>query len=226
MLRDLSHFSLRCVVVEDQVMFQQLLVAMLRAHEGLDVVGTALTVAEARAVCRQQRPDVLILDLALPDGRGLEVVETLIEVAPSARVIVLSAEASSFVCPAPLRPVVHAVVDKTRAYGTLSQEIGEICRQRRAELRAGDDGPPQPADPPPQQRPLTQREEEIFSLIGRGQSNRDIAALLHLSQRTVETHRKNIVAKLGVSGPELVRLAALQLTHQDGGLPLSPPPGP
>lgn len=207
-------------------MFQQLLVAMLRAHEGLDVVGTALTVAEAKAVCRQHCPDVLILDLALPDGRGLEVVETLIEVVPTARVIVLSAEASSFVCPVPLRAVVHAVVDKTRAYGTLSQEIGEIYRQRRAELFAGDDGQPQQADPPPQQRPLTQREEEIFSLIGRGQSNRDIAALLHLSQRTVETHRKNIVAKLGVSGPELVRLAALQLTHQDGGLPLAPPPGP
>ena len=207
-------------------MFLQLLVAMLRGHEGLDVVGTALTVAEGRAVCVQQRPDVLILDLALPDGRGLEVAEALREVAPDARVIVLSGEASSFVCPAPLQPMLHAVVDKTRAYGTLSQEIGEIYRQRRAELFAGDDGQPQQADPPPQQRPLTQREEEIFSLIGRGQSNRDIAALLHLSQRTVETHRKNIVAKLGVSGPELVRLAALQLTHQDGGLPLAPPPEP
>jgi DNA-binding NarL/FixJ family response regulator len=206
------------VVVEDQVMFLQLLVAMLRGHEALDVVGTALTVAEGRAVCLQQRPDLLILDLALPDGRGLEVAYTLLEVAPAARVIVLSGEASSFVCPAPLRAMVHAVVDKTRAYGTLSQEIGEFCRQR---LAGTGEATVMPARSEPGLLPtrrLTQREDEVFALIGRGRSNREIAAQLHLSQRTVETHRKNIVAKLGVSGPELVRLAALQLTPRDGGL--------
>lgn len=226
MIRESSHFPLRCVVVEDQVMFLQLLVAMLRGHEGLDVVGTALTVAEGRTICIQQRPDVLILDLALPDGRGLEVAEALQEVAPDARVIVLSGEASSFVCPAPLQPMLHAVVDKTRAYGTLSLEIVEIVRQRRADadhaagLSAVEESPPAAA------RRLTQREEEIFALIGRGQSNREIAAQLHLSQRTVETHRKNIVSKLGVSGPELVRMAALQLTLQAGGLDLPAPPAP
>jgi DNA-binding NarL/FixJ family response regulator len=210
------------VVVEDQVMFLQLLVAMLRGHECLDVVGTALTVAEGRAVCLQQHPDVLILDLALPDGRGLEVAETLLEVAPAARVIVLSGEASSFVCPAPLRGMVHAVVDKTRAYGTLSQEIGELYRQRLTKV--GEAEVPATDTPPPPSRRLTRREEEIFALIGHGRSNREIAAQLHLSQHTVETHRKNIVAKLGVSGPELVRLAALQLTPQDSGLALPLPP--
>lgn len=223
MIRESSQFSLRCVVVEDQVMFLQLLVAMLRGHEGLDVVGTALTVAEGRAVCLQQRPDVLILDLALPDGRGLEVAEALQDVAPAARVIILSGEASSFVCPASLQPMLHAVVDKTRAYGTLSLEIAELVRQRRA-LAAMADGVVLVEEAAPGARRLTQREEEIFALIGRGQSNREIAAQLHLSQRTVETHRKNIVAKLGVSGPELVRMAALQLTPQAGGLDLPAPP--
>ena len=223
MNRDSSPFSLRCVVVEDQVMFLQLLVAMLRGHEGLDVVGTALTVAEGRAICVQHCPDVLILDLALPDGRGLEVAAALQEVAPTARVIVLSGEASSFVCPSSLQPMLHAVVDKTRAYGTLSLEIAEIVRQRRAEAGETDGAAVVEGWWPASARRLTQREEEIFSLIGRGQSNREIAGQLHLSQRTVETHRKNIVAKLGVSGPELVRLAALQLTHQDGGLDLPVP---
>ena len=223
MIRESSQFSLRCVVVEDQVMFLQLLVAMLRGHEGLDVVGTALTVAEGRAVCLQQRPDVLILDLALPDGRGLEVAEALQDVAPAARVIILSGEASSFVCPASLQPMLHAVVDKTRAYGTLSLEIAELVRQRRA-LAAMANGVVLVEEAAPAARRLTQREEEIFALIGRGQSNREIAAQLHLSQRTVETHRKNIVAKRGVSGPELVRMAALQLTPQAGGLDLPAPP--
>ncbi len=216
--------KLRCVVVEDQVMFLQLLVAMLRGQEGLDIVGTALTVAEGRAVCLQQHPDVLILDLALPDGRGLEVAQTLLEVVPAARVIVLSGEASSFVCPAPLRGMVHAVVDKTRAYGTLSQEIAELCRHRLAQGSAAEAAVLETLPLP--SRRLTQREGEIFALVGCGRSNREIAAHLHLSQRTVETHRKNIVAKLGVSGPELVRLAALQITPREGDLDFPPPADP
>lgn len=205
-------------------MFLQLLVAMLRGQEGLDIVGTALTVAEGRAVCLQQHPDVLILDLALPDGRGLEVAQTLLEVVPAARVIVLSGEASSFVCPAPLRGMVHAVVDKTRAYGTLSQEIAELCRHRLAQGSAAEAAVLETLPLP--SRRLTQREGEIFALIGCGRSNREIAAHLHLSQRTVETHRKNIVAKLGVSGPELVRLAALQITPREGDLDFPPPADP
>jgi DNA-binding NarL/FixJ family response regulator len=217
--------KLRCVVVEDQVMFLQLLVAMLRGQEGLDIVGTALTVAEGRAVCLQQHPDVLILDLALPDGRGLEVAQTLLEVVPAARVIVLSGEASSFVCPVPLRGMVHAVVDKTRAYGTLSQEIAELRRHRLAEGSEVESAAAPETLPLPSRR-LTQREGEIFALIGCGRSNREIAAQLHLSQRTVETHRKNIVAKLGVSGPELVRLAALQITPREGDLDFPPPADP
>lgn len=201
---------LRCVVVEDQVMFLQLLVAMLRGQQGLDVVGTALSVEEGRAVCLELRPDVLIFDLALPDGRGTAVAEALLGVQPSARLIVLSGEASSFVCPAPLRTALSAVVDKTRAYGTLSQEVAALCRPHTEhDSCAGAD--PAALDAEMARQSLTPREQEIFRLIGRGLSNRDIAAALHLSQRTVETHRKNIVAKLGLSGPDLVRLAALQL---------------
>ena len=140
--------------------------------------------------------------------------ETLLAVEPGVRLIVLSGEASSFVCPASLRSSLYAVVDKTRAYGTLSEEIAGLCRQHLA-----DQGGVEPmvsgvaVDTPRQS--LTRREEEIFQWIGRGLSNRDIAANLHLSQRTVETHRKNIVAKLGVSGADLVRLAALQLPARE-----------
>jgi len=201
---------LRCVLVEDQMMFLQLLVAMLRGQQGIDVVGTALSVAEGREVCLELRPDVLIFDLALPDGRGSVVAEALLAVQPSARLIVLSGEASSFICPAPLRFALSAVVDKTRAYGTLSQEVAALSRRHR-DKPSGAEPDPAALDAEMARQSLTPREQELFRLIGCGLSNREIAAALHLSQRTVETHRKNIVAKLGVSGPELVRLAALQL---------------
>jgi DNA-binding NarL/FixJ family response regulator len=194
------------VVVEDQLMFLQLLVAMLAAQPGIEVVATADSVALGRLACLNHRPDVLILDLALPDGRGTLVLEALRAVSPCSRVIILSGEASSFVCPREWRSMVHAVVDKTRAYEVLSQELASLLQRPDSEWTQ-----PLPATP------LTPRENEILSLIGRGLSNREIAAQLHLSQRTVETHRKNIAAKVGASGPELIRLAALRL----GGLPLT-----
>lgn len=193
-------------------MFLQLLVRMLRDQDGLDVVGTALGVAEGIEVCRRCRPELLILDLALPDGGGLEVVHGLDPTEPPPRVIVLSGEAASFQCPPPLRGLLHAVVDKTRAYDALRCEIGllwqEHCQGHAGAAEAGVES----ADPLPpelERRTLTAREQEVLALIGRGLSNREIAALLHLSPRTVETHRKNIITKLGVSGPELVRYAAL-----------------
>lgn len=180
-------------------MFLQLLVGMLAAQPGLEVVASADSVALGRLACLNHRPDLLILDLALPDGRGTLVAEALQAVSPKARVIILSGEASSFVCPRQLRDMVHAVVDKTRAYEALSRELASLLQRPVSAW-----GTTEPS------RPLTRRENEILTLIGRGLSNREIAALLHLSQRTVETHRKNIAAKLGASGPELIRLAALR----------------
>ncbi|MEB3199657.1 MAG: response regulator transcription factor [Synechococcaceae cyanobacterium] len=190
-----SH-NLRCVVVDDQVMFLQLLVTMLRCQQGLEVVGTALGAHEGQVVCQDLKPDVLILDLALPDGSGVVVLETLRRVNPRARAIILSAEACGFVCPEPLRGAVHAVVDKTRAYADLRCELARL----RRELGVGDDST------------LTPREQEILELIGAGFSNQEIAASLHLSRHTVETHRKRIASKLGLRGQDLIRYAALRLS--------------
>ncbi|MEB3332844.1 MAG: response regulator transcription factor [Synechococcaceae cyanobacterium] len=191
--------ALRCVVVEDQVMFLQLLVGMLRTQPSLEVVATAQGVVEALAACEQHRPDLVILDLALPDGDGIEVLEALREVPEPPQVIVLSGQASTFVCPRELSHLVRAVVDKTRAYNALTQEIQHL-------LEPEADGAGGPA-----RTRLTLREQEVFALIGKGLTNRVIADQLGLSLRTVETHRKNITVKLGTKGGDLVRLAALDL---------------
>ena len=181
---------LRCLIVEDQRMFSQLLESMLQAFPGLEVVATASTAAEALHHCQGPTPpDLLILDLALPDGDGLEVAEALAQRHPQAKVVVLSGQAASFVCPAPLRPWVCGVVDKTAAFQQL-QRVLQSCLQHQ----------------PPQ---LTARQQEIYGLIGQGLSNKEIARAAGLSVATVETHRKQIAQKLGVSGAELVRQAAL-----------------
>lgn len=175
--------------MEDQLLLLQLLRTTLQAIDGIGSCRTATRQAEALALCRQEPPDLLILDLALPDGSGLAVAEQLAELRPEAQLIVLSGQASSFVCPAALQPMVRGVVDKTAAFHQLQEAVSR-CLGRR---------------PPP----LTPRQSEIFRLIGQGLSNREIAERTGLALTTVETHRKAIAQKRGVSGAELVRQACL-----------------
>jgi len=187
---DTDQRTLRCLIVEDQLMFLQLLRSMLEALPGLEVAATATSQAEALRICRgSPPPDLLVLDLALPDGDGIGVAEALIELNPNAQVVVLSGQASSFVCPAPLQPFIKGVVDKTAAFSQL-QQVLERCLPRN-------------------QDPLTPRQQEIYGLIGQGLSNKEIARATALSVATVETHRKAIAQKLGVRGAELVRQASL-----------------
>ena len=150
--------------------------------------------------CRKLRPDALILDLALPDGDGLGVARFLRLLQPEAKALVLSAQASSFVCPEELEAMLVGVVDKTSTYETLRDVIEAALLEET-----------------PQQAPngpvaaLTPRQRQIFDLIGQGLSNKAIAHGTGLAVATVETHRKAIARRLNCSGAELVRRAALDL---------------
>ena len=118
------------MVVEDEASILKLLLLLLAQLEGVAVVGTATGVEEALAVCRRTAPDLLILDLLLPDGSGLEVLAGVAGEDTALRVIVLSGEAGAFHCPPPLRGLLQAVVDKTRAYDALRREIGLLWQAR------------------------------------------------------------------------------------------------
>lgn len=180
---------LRCLIVEDQLMFLQLLCSMLQAMPGLTIAATATSQAEALALCQSEPVDVLILDLSLPDGDGLVVAEALAACHPAARVVVLSGQAASFICPSRLQPLICGVVDKTAAFSQLQAVLQGLL------------GQPRPS--------LTPRQREIYGLIGQGLTSRDIAKATGLALTTVETHRKAIAQKLGISGAELIRQAAL-----------------
>jgi DNA-binding NarL/FixJ family response regulator len=180
----------RCLIVEDQLMFSQLLCSLLEATPGLLVCGIATSQAQALEQCNGPNPpDLLILDLALPDGDGLVVAEALAARHHAARVVVLSGQAASFICPTPLRSVICGVVDKTAAFSQLQTAVQAYLGQTLPTL--------------------TNRQQQIYALIGQGLSNKQIAKAADLSVATVETHRKQIAQKLGVSGAELVRQASL-----------------
>jgi DNA-binding NarL/FixJ family response regulator len=186
---------LRCLIVEDQLMIQQLLSMVLANVKGLKVVATASTEAEGVAACEAHHPEMLLLDLALPDGNGVVVARHLINVNPSARIIILSGETSTFVCPDDLGPHIQAVLRKEQAYDELTREIRELlpvteeiptCDSLQEVLGR-----------------LSPKERKVFTLIGNGMLTKQIAAHLGISIHTVQGHRKEISRKLGTVGNEL-----------------------
>ena len=200
---------LRTLIVEDQLMFQELLVSMLRSQTQLAEVATASTAAEGIAACASLMPDLLILDIALPDAEGLNVARALQVLNPEAMVIVLSSHASTFLRPPELRETIRAVIDKSRAFDDLLQEIASLT----GSASAASEEVELPLEVIEQ---LTQREREVLECMGRGDSNKAIATKLGLSVRTVESHRRNIAAKLGCSGARLIRSATLLLERSSG----------
>lgn len=191
--------SLTCVIVEDQTMFLQMLHNMLEATPQMKVAATARSKAEAIAACEEHLPDLLVLDLALPDGDGISVARKLAKMKARAKTIILSGEANTFVCPADLQSHVHAVLDKMQAFDSLAEEIKSLLQRTRPTA-----GPARRGDV---REALTPREYEIFRLMGRGMLSKEIGDALSITPLTVQSHRKKIAQKLGTNGHELVQQA-------------------
>jgi two-component system, NarL family, nitrate/nitrite response regulator NarL len=124
---------IECLLVEDEPLLRQLLGQILEAHPSIHLLGSVGNVAEAIALCQIKSPELLILDLNLPDGSGMEVAVANTTHRSDTKVIVLSAEAGCFVCPRDLRPMVCGVVDKINAFVQLPAEIDEIVADGGAE---------------------------------------------------------------------------------------------
>ena len=182
-------------------MFRELLQGLLAIRAGLRIVGKAETVAEGIATCATHSPDLLLLDLTLPDGDGIEVARHFLERNPRGRVIILTGHKSSFVCPPWLDRNLQALISKSETFQVLRAELDELL----GEVRPGI--PEKTCDQTP---PLTSREAEVFALVGEGLSSREIAERLQIAFHTVLTHRKRIARKLGTRGAGLVSRAATQ----------------
>ena len=195
--------ELTCVVVEDQGLFLEMLGTMLNMRGGLRVAASALTVAEGRDAAIKHQPDLLLIDLDLPDGNGVDVAKSLLEIKPDARVIIVSANASDFVCPAWLDANLQAIISKNDTFAALRSELDEILAVKRTSARRRE-------KKIFSDKPLTPREAEIFAMMGEGLISKEIGTRLHLSEHTVQAHRKRIAHKLGTTGTELVQRALLQ----------------
>ena len=197
--------TLRIVIADDQALVRAGFRMILEAHADLEVVAEAADGVQAVAACLRHRPDLVLMDVRMPEVDGIEATRRIAGMTPPApRVLVLTtfdldeyvfqallAGAAGFLLK-DVRPehLVSAVRQVAEGDALLAPSITRRLIERFA--RRGPDVSGQPVGA------LTARELEVLRLVARGLSNREIAAALHLSEATVKTHVARMLSKLAV----------------------------
>jgi DNA-binding NarL/FixJ family response regulator len=202
------------LVVDDHAVFAEAVQAWLAREADLRPIWTAAAAAEACALIDRYRPTVVVLDLVLADGSGLDVLDHARTRSPETRTLMLSAATSTDEVIAALRHGARGWLPKTTTADHLVEVIRRVVRGEAwlaPDLlgRVLTDLVAQPAAPPPDPlASLTMREHEVLQCLVDGLGRAEIAARLHVSANTVRTHTQNLLAKLGVhSTLESVALA-------------------
>ena len=205
--------SVRIVIADDHELFRRGLAAELTQVPGWVVAGEASNGRDAVELAAALKPDLVVLDLTMPELNGLEAARKIISVNPAARVLILTAHESEQLVREVLSAGAQGYVLKSDAGRILIAALQALLDGRsfftsnvarmvldgylRSESRDAS-GP----------ETLSAREREIVQLLAEGNSNKDIARALQISVKTTETHRSNIMRKMGFGSlPELVRYA-------------------
>ena len=195
--------KLRAVLIEDETMFRQLILLTLGKVKDLQVIGEFGLGRPGLEFCLQEKPDMLVVDLMLPDVNGMEIAREVRKALPDTKILVITAHPSERL-PADLMVLgVNGYVDKTEPIEYVLSAVetvrnGGMFFASRVRAKGGVAQGGLIVTRPVLQVPLTEREQEIARLVAAGQMSKEIAASLNLSVRTVEKHRANIMEKVGV----------------------------
>jgi DNA-binding NarL/FixJ family response regulator len=201
---------MKIVAIEDHALMRDLLLRACReAVEGAVVSGAADAEAGLK-LCRRQKPDVILLDLALPDRDGLDLLEELGAACPKSKIIGVSGYSDEYTIYRVLGSPLHGFVDKNdHTSAQLATAIRAVLDgERYFSARAKAAWASLRSDPASFDKILSSREQDLLRLFGRGLGNDEIAAGENLSELTVRNHRCRIMAKLGLrTSAELISYA-------------------
>jgi two-component system response regulator NreC len=203
--------SIRLLIVDDHAVVRSGLRLLLESHDDIEVVAEAGDPRTAIFETRAHKPDVILMDVVMPGGSGIEATPAVLKEAPEAKVLILSMQDD----PAYVRQAFAAgasgYVLKEAADAEVVAAVREVANGQRyvhpalgARLIAAEADEQARVD----EDPLSDREHEVLRLLALGHTNQEIASNLFLSVRTVETHRAHIMQKLRIATrAELVRYA-------------------
>jgi two-component system response regulator DevR len=201
---DASLPALRLVVVDDHEVVRQGLVALLDRRNAFQVVGEAGTVEEAMTVVRRMRPDLVIMDVRLPDGSGIEACRDIRSEMPEVRIVILTsypdeeavlsaiiAGASGYLLKQIRgRDLVSAIEAVGRGESLLDPAVTEKVLERVRRIAAG--------STTDELASLTSQEQKILALVAEGKTNKEIASEVFLSDKTVKNYVSSILSKLNL----------------------------
>ena len=187
----------RVLIVDDHPMVAEGIQSILESHDDIVVVGTLGDGQAAIDRAPDLAPDVILMDLNMPGLGGLSATEMLLERVPEARILILSMHDSREYIASALSHGALGYVLKDVPTDEIKQAIDTVMRGERY-LCTGAKGSLEPKTGDGREQ-LTGREQTILLQLAQGKSNKQVAQALDISVRTVETHRKNIKRKLGIS---------------------------
>jgi NarL family two-component system response regulator LiaR len=199
---------IRVLIADDHFVVRQGLAALLSPRNGMEVIGEAATGREVVELARTLQPDVILMDMVMPEMNGPEAITLIKRENPEARILVLTSFGESKQISAAVQAgalgyllkdsspddLLHAIRSVRRGNLVLPQDLAVKLMQ------------PQPVAATLAQ--LTERETDVLKLLARGQSNQEIARSLSISDTTVRTHVSAILLKLGVSNRTQAALSA------------------
>lgn len=210
-------------IVDDHPLIRDGLMLLINSEQDLQVCGTANGVAEAIKKIPATDPEIIIVDITLRDGSGLDLIPRIRQTNPQARVLVISHHDERLYGERALRSGAMGYVNKEECEETILQAIRTIrCGKRHVSeellqrLLTQAIGADDTQETDPVSR-LTDRELQVFSLIGKGLGTTEIAKQLHLSNHTIDSHRENIRRKLNLkNGHELTHAAVRWNLEREG----------
>lgn len=194
---------LRVLLVDDHELMRQGLRSILEREDDVEVVGEAASGRAALELARALTPDVVVMDVAMQDQNGIEATRQIRAACPNVKVLALSSHSDARYVTAMLDAGACGYVLKANAYDDLRRAL-DAARRGRSYLCADVTGAVVGASrgggsaPAASRAPLSGREREVLQLLAEGLSSPEISRRLFVATSTVETHRRNIVRKLGI----------------------------
>lgn len=210
----------RILIIDDHPVFRRGLAALLSQEPWCRQTDEAGTVEEARSVCEAGLPDLVILDLSLGDRNAMGFLKDLHALWDQLLVLVVSMHAEDIYALRAVKAGARGYIMKSEAPARIVQAVktvlggriylSEAMRERMLDRMAGIPAGSQPADI----EALTDRELEVLRLVGRGYGTQEIASLLNLSVKTVDTHREHIKLKLQLENAQELRRFAMGIAEK------------